>query len=274
MGYLGPKGGYSELFAKKSDPSAELVPLSGLSQIFRSVANGSVDTAVVPIENSLDGLIGATVELLYKFKGRLHVVGSGRIEIEHALGALPGHAKLARIISRDTALNQCSDYLDMHYPDVRRIGTQSSAIGMEMIVREQLYDMAVISSKEGLKSYGLQVIAEKIANEPYNVTRFLVLGQGEGERGAQNTTAIGLRPQKDYPGFLLHVLKILCEQHGLNLSSIHSRPAGMHQYWFYLEIDGHASDSEVSAALSALAEELPGCELLLFGSFPVTDFTG
>lgn len=274
VGYVGPRSSYSEWFVRRFDPSAELVPLNGLSQVFRGVANGSVDYGVVPIENSLDGLMGATVDMLFKFKDRVSVIGSGTIGINHALGALKGHSKITRVISRDTAINQCSDYLDLYYPEARRIGSPTSAVGMEMVVRDQLYDAAVISAKESLQNYGLEVIADNIANDSYNVTRFLILGEvGEAEKGKKNSTAIGLRQEKDYPGFLLKVVRIISEKHGLNITSIHSRPLNPELYWIYIEVEGHASDLEVAAALSELGECVPDAELLMFGSFPVSDFT-
>ncbi len=269
LAFLGPTGSYSEFFARKYDSSAKYVAVESISQVFASVNNGTTDIGVVPIENSLDGLIGATADLLYKFKGCVNVIASGNLEIHHALGTIRGHSIITKIMSKDTALNQCSEFLDKNFPNARRIASPSTSTVMHLIVRDQIYDTAVIGNPDAIRGYGLEVAAEDIGNEPYNVTRFLVIGKSSSMKGSRNVTSIGLRPTEDYPGFLLHVLKIISEENELNISSLHSRPCGDGKYWFFMDIDGHETDEKVAACLNSLKNSLANCELIMFGSYGV-----
>lgn len=269
IAFLGPSGTYSEVFAKSVDNSAKLIPAESLSQVFSQVKSGVTDFGVVPIENSLDGLIGATADLLFKNRSIINIVSSGDLDIHHALGALPGFAIITKIMSKDTALNQCSDFLDEKYPSARRIASPSTSTVMHMLVRDQIYDTAVVGNPDAIRAYGLSVIAEDIGNEKHNVTRFLVIGKSSSVKGSRNVTSIGLRPNEDYPGFLLQVLKIISEQHELNLSSLHSRPSGDGKYWFFLDLEGHKDDEKVASCLKDLNDSLVNCDVFVLGSYGV-----
>ncbi len=273
LGFLGPKGSFSEVFARRFDASANRFPLNSISQIFQAVSDGSLDLGVVPIENSLDGLIGSTADSLFKYAGNVTLLGYGILDIQHALGALPGHTNIARILSNETALNQCSEFLDREYAEAKRIATSSTTGAMEAIFNEQMFDTAAIGVPDAFPLYKMKIIASDIANSPSNNTRFLIIGKGIPVDTGKVVTSIILHTQHDYPAFLFPLLSILSEKYQLNLSSLHSRPDGDGKYMFVIDLEGNKNDASVASALAELESSLADCRVIVLGSYGKVSLT-
>lgn len=277
LGFLGPSGTYTEEAAKAAVADATYHPYVSINAVFDAVVRGEVDRGLVPIENVIQGPVTETLDYLYQYAANIKIVDMLVLPIQHAIGVLSPDSQITRVLSKDQALKQCSDYLQTHYSQAQHIEVDSTSGAMEMIVADQLQDAAAIGSAAALQHYNLHILDRDIGNVKNNKTRFAVLGlvsEGYHARTGRDATVLVIYPRSDRMGILEDILSVISREHGLNLSSIHSRPDTLGAFRFYMEVEGHPEDPAVAACLTALEKQLSeeGTEIYVFGTYPRCPF--
>lgn len=267
MGYLGPQGTFTEEAARSYDKNGTflLKPYPAIDKIFSAIAKKEIDQGVVPVENSLEGSVNLTFDLL-SGNTDLKIKGELLCRIKHFLLTAPGQnlTKIKGVYSHPQALAQCRLYLDKLLPEVSRISTPSTADAAALVARSK--GKAAIASRQAAGLYGLEIIRENIQDESFNFTRFFLLALSDAPRTGDDKTSllIGL---DDKPGSLFSSLGIFAS-HNLNLTKIESRPVRneLGKYIFFLDIEGHREEKKVDHALKELKEK--ALFLKLLGSYP------
>ncbi len=276
IAFQGEIGAYSQsaiyaFFGR--DNVNEVLPLPTLRQVFQNlVREGSrADYAVVPIENSLAGTIGETLDLLL-LSNNVRIVGEVRIPISHALIAhenCSSISKIRRVISHPQAIAQCKEYLDAH--DWEQIPVYDTAGAAKMIRDENLEDTAAIASELAAEIYGLQILARHIEDDHSNQTRFIVITSNASSPVLVNSEANDYRTSiifstEHKPGSLVDSLSTLSSRK-INLTKIESRPMKSRpwEYYFYVDFEGHEKDENCRNALDELKERT--IELKILGSY-------
>jgi len=264
VAYLGPAGTFSHAaVAKHFGSFVDMVPLATIDEIFRAVEGGQADFAVVPVENSTEGAVGRTLDLMCLTD--LSVCGEVKLRIQQNL--LSRERKLAditRIYSHAQSLAQCVHWLATHLPSVPRVAVSSNAEAARLAATET--GTAAIAGENAAAIYGLSILAPHIEDEPNNTTRFWVLGrQKVGASGRDETSLVMSCPNR--PG-AVHALLEPLARHEVSMTRFESRPArtSLWEYLFFVDLVGHRDDPKLSAALSELAQKAPFLKLL--GSYP------
>ncbi|MEE9146415.1 MAG: prephenate dehydrogenase/arogenate dehydrogenase family protein [Candidatus Tectomicrobia bacterium] len=277
LGFLGPSGTYTEEAAKAVVADAVYHPYPSINAVFEAVLQRQVERGLVPIENVIQGPVTETLDNLYHYAATINIIDMLVLPIEHAIGALSPASHITRVLSKDQALKQCSDYLQTHFPHAQQIEVASTSAAMEMIGTEQLHDAAAIGSAEALQQYHLHLLDCNIGNVKTNKTRFAVLGlasEGYHPRTGKDATALVIYPRGDRMGFLEDILSVVSRTYSLSLSSIHSRPDTLGAFRFYMEVEGHLDDAPVASCLAALEKQLSDdeVEIKIFGTYPRCPF--
>jgi prephenate dehydratase len=267
-GYLGPAGTFSEqaalLYAQGC--LVELEAYRGISDLIMAVQSGSLDRAVVPIENVLEGTVNLTVDML-THEVDLKISGEIIIPIHQCLLTAPGVKieEISRIVSHPQALAQCRHFLQDRFGGIPMQSTDSTAAGAEQ-VRSSALPIAAIANKRAAEVFGLTVLIENIEDHPDNCTRFVVLSRQETFPTGRDKTSI-VFSVNDEPGSLLQALGIFAG-HGINLTKIESRPmrTQLGQYLFFVDFEGHAGDENAAAAIHSLKARSTYFKFL--GSYP------
>ncbi|MET0734015.1 MAG: prephenate dehydratase [Casimicrobiaceae bacterium] len=264
VAYLGPAGTFSHAaLAKHFGRFVESVPQGTIDDVFRAVESGRTDFAVVPVENSTEGAVGRTLDLMCATE--LTICGEVNLRVDQNLlsnaGALD---KITRVYSHAQSLSQCVQWLAKHLPAVPRVAVASNAEAARLAVSEA--GAAAIAGEIAASLYGLAVLAPHIEDEPNNTTRFWVLGRlAVAPSGRDKTSLVMSAPNR--PG-AVHSLLEPFAKHGVSMSRFESRPArtGLWEYLFFVDLAAHRDDPIVSAALDELAARAPFLKLL--GSYP------
>jgi prephenate dehydratase/prephenate dehydrogenase len=270
VGFLGPEGTYTDEAARQLFPDATRVAYSSIDAVFDAVAAREIHAGVVPTESLVQGPVTETLDNLFRYAGRVTISDMLVLSIDHALGALGQSSDIRRILSKDQALHQCSEYLARTYPHAALLETPSTTAAMEMIVRQGWRDAAAIGHAAALQQYGLEVVAQGIGNPPQNKTKFAVLGDRYHAPTGTDTTSFVIYPHRDRIGLLEDILHLISRENGLNLSSIHSRPDTKGGFRFYIEVEGHIADVAVAHCLAAMERALGSddIEVRVFGAYP------
>jgi chorismate mutase/prephenate dehydratase len=264
VAFLGPEATFTHMAARsRFGLSARYVPAATTAGVFTEVEKGLVDLGVVPIENSTDGVVNSTLDML--LDSELHITAEIAMQVSQCLltrtGTLEG---IQKVYSHPQALGQCRRWLSTNLPNVAQIEVASTALAARL-TRDDPVAAAVASELAG-QLYDLKIARRKIEDELRNVTRFLVIGRETAPATGRDKTSI-LFSLKDEAGVLFKVLQPLAEA-GLNLSRIESRPSRkrLWDYVFFIDVDGHQSDKSVQGAIDALARR---CEFVkVLGSYP------
>ena len=265
IAYLGPAGTYSESAARKHFGGAPtLLACTGIDDVFRVVEAGNADYGVVPIENSTEGAIGRSLDLL--LSSPLQICGEINLPIHHKLmGRGDDPAGATRIYSHAQSLAQCHEWLNRNLPQVQRVPVASNAEAARLAAAEA--GTAAIAGDAAAELYGLNILADNIEDDPNNTTRFLVIAKHDaaGPSGRDKTSLVCSAPNK--PGAMHRLLEPLAH-YGVSMTKLQSRPAksGLWEYVFYIDVEGHRLDEPVRQALAALEERATFLKLL--GSYP------
>ncbi|HEX5479695.1 MAG TPA: prephenate dehydratase [Dehalococcoidia bacterium] len=266
VAYLGPPGTNSEVAAIRCAPDAEHVAYPTIPQVIRAVETGDAAEAVVAIENSLQGSVTDTVDMLIRDDGLL-VTGELVLDIEHCLMVQPGASvsEVDVIYSHPQSLGQCRDYLEQRFPRVRTEAALSNAAAVEQMMRTPR--SAAIAPERAAELYGAQVAERNIAGAQINRTRFVVLGPEETRPTGHDKTSIAFAVAHDRPGTLVSVLHEFSDR-AINLTKIESRPSReeLGVYIFLIDIEGHREDPLIEQALAAVREQADFFKI--FGSYP------
>lgn len=265
IAYLGPEGTFSQQAVfKHFGHGAQAVSCASIDEAFRKTEAHHTDYTLVPVENSTEGAVGRTLDLLIDTP--LKIVGETVLRIHHHFLRLEGQTEpLRRVYAHAQALAQCHEWLNKNLPDtVERVPVASNAEAARLAALDGL--SAAIAGETAAALYGLLKCAENIEDEPNNTTRFLVLGHQEvGSTGNDKTSLIVAAPHQ--AGAMHALLAPLAEQ-GVSMSKLESRPAktGLWEYVFFIDLVGHPSEANVAAALNKIRAGAP--LLKMIGAYP------
>jgi prephenate dehydratase len=278
IGFLGPEGTFTEvaLRATLDQQTADghtrtFIPYGSMQDTIEAVSTGEVDCAVVPIENSIEGSVSATVDILAHEVDNLQIVREVRIPIRHQLLARPGVRleQITKVISHPHANAQCRGWLRRNLPGVEIEAANSTANAVERVSRSTEPWGAIGNELAGEK-YGCTILGPDIEDHKDNETRFVFLAR---QRERQDwfepyKTTVVCEIVKDQPGALLLILQEFSFRH-LNLTKIESRPSKrrLGDYIFVIDVEGKAEEGPVADALRCLDCKLP--RLTVLGSYPV-----
>ncbi len=264
VAYLGPAGTYTELAAYRHfGHSVEGIPCASIDEVFRATEAGTAEFGVVPVENSTEGAINRTLDLLLQTS--LLISGEVSIPVRHNLmtksGSLEG---VTRICSHYQTLAQCQGWLNLNFPNMERQPVASN--GEAARIASEDPTVAAIAGEVAGERYGLHVVKAHIQDDPHNRTRFAVVGRLQtGPSGKDQTSLVLAVPNK--AGAVYNLLAPLAK-HGVSMTRFESRPArmGTWEYYFYVDVEGHAQDDKVAKALGELKENAAFFKVL--GSYP------
>jgi len=264
IAFLGPEHTYSHEAARmRFGASAEFVAEPSIAAVFTALDTARADFGVVPVENSTEGSVTLTLDLLIDTP--LVIIGELLLPIRHALMSRAGDAAAVAVIySHQQSLGQCRNYLAANFPHCRLETAASNSAAAERAAAEP--GAAAIASEAAAAPYGLSVIARNIQDSARNTTRFLVIGRNPVARsGADKTTA--LFAVRDQVGALNQALNIFARNR-INISKIESRPLRSRpwEYLFFVDLQGHREDPGLKRALDALGRK--ALFLKVLGSYP------
>lgn len=266
LAYLGPPGSFCEEAAAQAG-GCELVPQVSIPLVMKAIALGQVSGGVVPVENSWEGAVPQTMDLLAA-DDRLAIAGELVLPIHHHLLARQAWApgELTRILSHPQALAQCSNYLSQYCTEAELAEVTSTAQGATMAA-ESDSAWAAIGSAAAAERYNLKIIAENISDMVNNETRFLVIKAQDNPVKANCKTSLVIQAV-DRPGALYHLLHEFYLR-DINLTRIESRPARtrLGEYQFFIDCIGSRLESPVADVIKAL--EKMDVAVRVLGSYPV-----
>lgn len=265
VAFLGPLGTYSEEAAvKQFGGLSNPVQCNSIDEVFRLVEAGSVDYGVVPVENSTEGAIGRTLDLL--LATRLQVCGEVDLPVHHnLLSKATDNAAIRKVYSHAQSLSQCHEWLSRNLPGVECQAVASNAEATRLAAEND--QVAAIASRRAGEIYGLNLLAASIEDDPRNTTRFLVIADHDVAASGQDKTSLAMAT-RNVPGAVVELLAPLA-QNEVSMTKLESRPShtGLWEYVFFVDIQGHRNDVKVAAALAAL--EGKASFLKVLGSYPV-----
>ena len=274
--FLGPEGTFTEaaLMQVPGAADARRVPASSVNAALDAVRDGSADAAMVPIENSVEGGVTATLDAIAG-GDELRIVREVLVPISFVLVARPGLElrDVRRVSTHGHAWAQCRKWVAANIPAAEYgPGSSTAAAAMGLLASDCHYDAAICAPLVAEAQPGLSVLAENIGDNPGAVTRFVLVsrpGTLPARTGADKTTLVVPLPE-DRPGALMEILDQFASR-GVNLSRIESRPTGQYlgHYFFSIDADGHAGDARVADALAGLHRISPATRFL--GSYPRAD---
>jgi len=274
--FLGPEGTFTEAALMQVPDAAQAtrIPASNVNAALDLVRDGAADAAMVPIENSVEGGVTATLDAIANGQ-ELRIIREVLVPISFVLAARPGVelADVRRVSTHGHAWAQCRLWMDRNIPAAEYVpGSSTAASAMGLLDEDCHYDAAICAPLVAREQPGLSVIAENIGDNPGAVTRFILVsrpGRLPERTGADKTTVVVPLPE-DRPGALMEILDQFASR-GVNLSRIESRPTGQYlgHYFFSIDADGHAGDARVADALAGLHRISPNTRFL--GSYPRAD---
>jgi chorismate mutase / prephenate dehydratase len=268
VAYLGPQGTYTQRAAEAAarvrfGSFVDYVPLRTVEEVFGAAERGNADYGVVPVENSVEGSVGQTLdpfigsplkicaEILLRITH--HLVGQGPLEV------------VRKVYSHPQALAQCRRWLTANLPAAELVESSSTSAAVRTTAESP--DVAAVGSEEAAVRYGVPVLARAIQDQAHNTTRFLLIGQRIGRPSGRDKTSI-LFSVRDRVGALHDVLAVFARR-GINLTRIESRPSRRQpwEYVFFVDFTGHPEESNAAAALEEMQEACTTVKVL--GAWPV-----
>lgn len=264
IAFLGPEGTFTHSAAIKHFGSLiESQPVESIEEVFRLVEADGANFGIVPIENSIEGVVNHTLDLI--MNSALQICGEVTLRIRHNLITCETDlARIERVYAHQQALAQCRLWLDLHLPNSERIATNSNAEAV-LLVRESDASAAIAGSNAA-ELYSIPVLRADIEDEPDNTTRFVVIGLHNAPASGDDRTSLLVFVQNK-PGSLFDLLKPLADR-GISMSNIESRPSrrGVWDYVFFIDIDGHRDDETVRQAIVEI--EKASAMVTVLGSYP------
>ncbi|MDP4179518.1 MAG: prephenate dehydratase [Bacillota bacterium] len=271
IGYLGPKGTFSQeatlKYIEGRNDKYDIYEYNGISDLILAVQNKEIDEAMAPIENSLEGAINVTLDMLaidvdLKIKGEVVILVKQNLLIKK--GTDP--KKIDCIISHPQPIGQCRKYINEKFPNAHIKYVYSTAGAAEEVAKGD-GSLAAIGSSIAAKVYGLDILNESIQDNDNNHTRFAVISQSDSERTGDDKTSIAFSSE-DKPGSLYRILDIF-NLWDINMTRIESRPAKnkLGRYIFFIDISGHREDEDLKNALTMVTRKTSFYKFL--GSYPV-----
>ncbi len=264
VAYLGPEATFTHLASlKRFGSRVKYIPSNSISDVFLEVERDNAHYGVVPVENSIEGAVNHTLDML--IDSELKICAQVILDVSHNLLARFPKNQIKRIYSNPQVFGQCRIWLKENLGHAENIEVLSTTRAAQIAAREKY--SACIASLLAAKIYKLKVIASRIEDSPHNITRFLVIGKTDVPRTGRDRTSI-MFSIKDRVG-ALHDMLATFKRHGINLTKIESRPSKKKawDYYFFVDLEGHRDEPKVKKALCELDNK---CKFLkILGSYPI-----
>jgi prephenate dehydratase len=266
--YLGPRGTFSEDAALLRARPEDLVPFTSFPALVSAVETGLADDAVLPIENSIEGAISTTLDLLIH-ETSLRIAGELAVPVRHFLITRPG-VKLEDIrvvTSHPQPLGQCRRFLDRCLPGVEQVAALSTSTAVQEVVQGTDDHHAAIGTARAAELYEGTILARDIQDARQNVTRFIVLAPRDAPPTGNDKTSLGFRVKENVPGALHAILGEFASEN-IQLTKIENRPTKgwLGDYVFLIDLEGHRSDEKIARVLERVAAI--SSHMKIFGSYP------
>ena len=264
VSFLGPLGTFSEeATIRQFGENIETIPTDSIDQVFNHVQSGIAHYGVVPVENSTEGAISRTLDLL--LTKDLKICGEIILPVHHFFLSKNSKLKgIKTIYAHGQSLAQCHDWLMNNAPDIKKVSVMSNAEGAKIASKEK--NTAAIASSRAADLFNLTTLFENIEDEQSNSTRFLVLSSQNVKPSNNDKTSIVVAT-KNKPGAIAELVAPFAKNK-VSMTKLESRPAkiGMWEYVFFIDIEGHQTNKSVKAALSIIESKASFMKIL--GSYP------
>ena len=270
VAFLGPEGTFTEeaLLSQADLAAGELMPMADIISVIGAVATGEVDAGVVPVENSIEGAVTATLDTLAFEYPTVRVRREMDLAIDlNLMAAAPTSLPdITEIRCHPQVVGQCRRFLRQSLPGARVVAATSNAEAARSVAG--LHGVAAIGPHLAAKLYGLDVLAEHIEDHPDNTTRFWLIGHAVPRPTGHDKTTIVCFQSVDRPGGLLEILQEFAAR-AINLSKLESRPTkrGLGRYCFFMDAEGHVADELMADCLRNLLAK--GHDVVFLGSYPI-----
>lgn len=256
-GFQGEHGAYSEEAARKWNKNFVTIPCTTFNEVFEGVNSGMFDYGVVPVENTLGGIVGPVNELLINTD--LKIIGAIDLPVHHSLLMLPGtdHREIREVYSHSQALAQCRRFLSRN--NLTLVPYYDTAGAARMIAEKQPRGAACIASRLAAQLYNLEILKENIEDSNINRTRFLVLSKHENTEEGSKCSITFTTEHKS--GTLFGILELFAKS-GINLTRIESIPNEPGNYSFFLDFDGSINNPEIIKTLEMAESHTSGFKVL------------
>lgn len=261
--FQGERGAYSEAAARSFfNEDIKTVPLSTFAEVLENTSNGNTEYAILPVENSLEGSVGESYDLLYSTS--LNATGEIYHRIEHCLIGIGKLEQVDTVYSHPQALGQCRKFIEEH--NMKTIPAYDTAGSVKIVKELNKENSASIASKAASSIYDMPIITENIANNLNNYTRFLILSKNEVQETGNDKTSI-IFSIKHEPGSLYRIIESF-HKNSVNLTKIESRPTKENawEYNFYVDFEGHKKNSQIEEMLEKIKQDTLFMKVL--GSYP------
>lgn len=261
---LGPEGTFSHEAVLKHDKKATIMFADTIRDVFEAVAEDKANLAIVPIENSIAGTVGQTLDYLMGF--RLKIKAEEILPISHNLAGFGKLGDIKILYLHPQTYEQCELFIKKNMPKAEIIQTSSNGKSAEIIAKSKNKTKASIIPKIAINIYKLRILKKDVQDNRFNITRFFVIGKEDNKKTDSDRTSIAIYPQIDRPGLLYNILGQFAKRK-INLTKIESRPSKgkLGDYIFYIDFEGHKSEKNVAEALKKIEET---AFLTVLGSYP------
>jgi prephenate dehydratase len=263
VSFQGERGAYSEAAARVFfNTEIQTVPLQTFAEVLENTTHDKTKYSILPVENSLEGSVGESYDLLYSTS--LNAIGEVYHRIEHCLIGIGSLEEINAVYSHPQALGQCRNFIEKH--KMKTVPTYDTAGSVKIIKDLDKKNIACIASKDASKIYNVPVIAENIANNSNNYTRFLILSKDNKNETYKDKTSI-IFSIKHEPGSLYRIIENF-HNYNVNLTKIESRPTRTNtwEYNFYVDFEGHKKNPRIAEMLEKINRETLFMKVL--GSYP------
>jgi chorismate mutase/prephenate dehydratase len=263
IAFFGPEATYTHQAAiRKFGSSLSYQALKTIGDVFTEVSKGRADYGVVPVENSTEGVVTHTLDMFVD--SELKIVAQIIMKIQHCLLARCERSAIRKLYTHPQPMGQCRQWLQTQMPDVEIIETSSTTRAAELAAAEE--GASAIAGALAAEHYGLNILESDIQDNAANATRFLVLGRQCSPATGQDRTS--LMVSIDHSVGALHRAIAPFQSLELNMTKIESRPSKRKawEYFFFIDLDGHAEDNKVAEAIAQLEKECNSVKIL--GSYP------
>lgn len=264
VAFLGPRGTFSEEAALKHfGSSVRSVPCASIDEVFREVEASQAGYGVVPVENSTDGAVGRSLDLLLATPA--HICGEVLLAVHQCLmSKAAAGASIRKVFAHAQSLAQCHEWLNQNLPAAERVAVVSNAEGARLAAADPA--SASIGSRAAAELYRLDIVAANIEDQPNNTTRFVVIGDHVAAPSGRDKTSLATSTL-NRPGAMHDLLSPLA-QHGVDMTRMESRPSrtGLWEYVFFVDLKGHQQEAHLARALAELRSRASFLKIL--GSYP------
>jgi prephenate dehydratase len=267
VSFQGERGAYSEAAARSFfNEQVETIPLTTFAEVLENTTNEKTQYAILPVENSIEGSVGESYDLLYSTS--LNATGEIYHRIEHCLIGTGNIDQIDTVYSHPQALGQCRKFIEEH--KMKTIPAYDTAGSVKMVKEINKENCACIASKDAAERYEMPIILDNIANNLNNYTRFLILSKTDNSETGNDKTSI-IFSIKHEPGSLFRIIENFHKDNvnlTINLTKIESRPTKTNtwEYNFYVDFEGHQKNPKISEMLERIKQETLFMKVL--GSYP------